>query len=188
MSTRNEESARLFIALLLPKEVKEELFKIEIAIAKQLNYFARKIPEENLHVTISFLGSISASEIDTVKARLSTVSHPGFSLTIDAVEYVDRAHRRGGLIWAKGAASDHVLQLRKLIDVALLANTNDSRTLVPHVTLFRLKKINKALTKKVVAEISFTAQSFLVDSFSLMQSISTANGVKYIEIARFNLC
>ena len=62
---------RAFIALELPKEILEEINRIQ-GLLKKNNLFAGKFTElENLHLTLKFLGEIDDKHIEDIKRRLN---------------------------------------------------------------------------------------------------------------------
>ena len=55
---------RIFIAINLPLEIKQELWQIQKKIAKLP---IKLVPVENLHITLVFLGNLWPEEIENLK-------------------------------------------------------------------------------------------------------------------------
>ena len=62
---------RVFISLNIPKEIKKEIKKIQ----NKLPEFNGKITEENnLHLTLKFLGEISEQRVEEIRKKLRKIN------------------------------------------------------------------------------------------------------------------
>ena len=126
---------RLFVALELPAAARAALAAWADAAAPPI---VRRIPVENLHVTLAFLGSRSEDEATTVGARLADVIRPLGPLRTAGALWLPRRHP-GVLTVAlrddeqlSGLQADLAAELESAIDVeperAPVSSPRDGRT------------------------------------------------------------
>lgn len=126
---------------------------------------------QNLHITLAFLGNVSAARAQQVRHAIRSASGPGFELWLDQVQY----RNRGGMVWMRAnvvppALAQCVLRLR----TALLALefTVEDRAFIPHITLLR-----DARRPARLPEIAPAA--WLVSEVTLVRSILERSGARY---------
>ena len=160
---------RLFIALTLPRLVKEEVLSYQKRIQGTLNDFS-PVTFDNLHMTLAFLGE--TNDVETVKEALRSFSFNGpVSFTLDNT--IAFSMRKYDTLVIRANECPLVLildeKLRKLLDEHNIEY--DKRNFVPHVTLGRGVSINlKDLDNfKVLSNI-------VVSSFSLFESTKDEEG------------
>ena len=129
------------------------------------------VPDHNLHITLSFLGSIDESKQRCAEQFADTLRLSPFKLNIDKVDYWSKPK----VLWAGCNQIPEQLNsfayelnngMRRCgIDV-------DKRPYVPHITLMR--KVNKVSQDK-----EFKAFQWEVSNFVLVESISRSEGVHY---------
>lgn len=125
---------RLFIALWPSAAAARQLAAATDALHAACG--GRKIPRENLHMTLAFLGSVMPGRVGEVEAAMRNVTGSGFELQLDAVEY----RTRGGLWWIRATHLAPNLErlvqcLRELLRASGLRA--EHRRFVPHITLLR---------------------------------------------------
>lgn len=64
---------RLFIAISLPREIKQEIAKIEDTL-KRCNTAAAWVNPENVHLTLKFLGNVSQALVPEIQTIIETVA------------------------------------------------------------------------------------------------------------------
>ncbi len=87
---------RLFIAIGLPRRIREGLLRDNALVRSRCSRgsFTR---EENLHLTLAFLGETEPKRLDTVKDAMDAVSSPPLSLRVgDAGMF---SSRDGAVLW-----------------------------------------------------------------------------------------
>ena len=180
-----ENSLRLFIAFMLPKDVASELAKIQQDIIRRTGIDGKKTPGAFLHITLIFLGNHTESSMQEIARRLSKIVFPDIFLTMQSIEYVSRGMR--GLIWASGEQSEPLLELKRSLDMAVAGLPIDqiATSFIPHVTLFRLKGKKRASINDVVSNIRLSIPTFRLQYVSLMRSVQTPSGTTYQELQRF---
>src|SRR5688572_7909729 len=105
---------RLFIALELPERCRERLSDLGTPMRG-----VRWLRADQLHLTLAFLGDVSAGAETNLREKLSEVRVPPFLLPIEGVGMFGGA--RPSVIWAGvGTAHPHLFALHRRIHDALL--------------------------------------------------------------------
>lgn len=137
----------------------------------------RPAPEDNLHITLAFLGDIDDATLTRARSAAAQVAGAGFSLC-----FRDRAVWRSGVCVAlpetvPEAANTLRGQLARRLREAHVPF--DQRVWRPHVTLARrAREGDGRLAEPVRAAF---------DAFVLMQSLPQAEGVRYTVMDRWTL-
>jgi len=166
-------TTRLFVALLPPATVRSELSALA---SRRLN--ARWVPEENIHLTMRFIGETEADQLEEFAESLARVRVEPFILPVAGVG-VFPTRGPAKVLWVGvGHAHTRLFQLRKQIDEALLAVDAglEMRNFHPHFTLGRLCETIEAkdLEKYLLRHKKFEAPPFRVSEFHLMASLPRA--------------
>ena len=78
------DTLRLFFALWPDPAVREQLAK------QQQHISGRRVPADNLHLTLAFLGVQPRSLLPSLEAALDTLALPALQLTIDRLGYFSK--------------------------------------------------------------------------------------------------
>lgn len=150
---------------------------------------ARWQDDDQLHLTLRFLGDIDARVADDVAASLAQVRAPGFSLALAGLGTFDRRGRVHTL-WA-GIARPHdpLLHLQRKVEQACVRGglAPETRAFAPHVTLARLNGSAAPVDGFLAAHAGFTSPAFPVTHFALYESHLGAAGSSYELIERYPL-
>src|SRR5690606_9152913 len=103
---------RLFIALRPPEPVRDALVDAMEGIDG-----ARWVDEENLHLTLRFVGEIERPAANELAAPLARIAWPRFPLRIEGVGHLTRKGQTPAL-WARVPASDALEGLRQKVEAA----------------------------------------------------------------------
>ena len=176
---------RLLVALTLPVPVRDSL----IALAEPLPGVAWTRPDQ-LHVTLRFLGDVSAAMSESMIARLGAVQVAPFILPLEGMGTFP-PNRPPRVIWI-GIGSGHprLFQLRQRLDDALLAAglQLDVRTFHPHVTLARCtESAAPAISHWMHVHRNITPPPFRVEAFDLYASELKTTGAVHTLKQRFPL-
>lgn len=178
---------RVFAAIDVPEFVRSELVRLQNALP-----VGRPVPEENLHLTLSFLGEQRDREIQEIHAALSNIRSPGFDLQLVGVGSFDQRSQQ--VIYADVARCPQLLELEQRITRSLRNTGVDfqKRRFRPHVTIARLPKMMSAfetnnLHERLADILAFRASPFEVRSFQLYQSNLTPNGALHEVLADYEL-
>jgi len=160
---------RLFVAILPPAFVRTELAALACPFAG-----VRWTPEENIHLTLRFIGETETEKLECFAESLTRVKVEPFLLPVGGVGlFPSRGSAK--VLWAGvGHAHPRLFQLRKQVDEALLTVDSgvEMRSFHPHFTLGRLGETyeTKELGKFLARNEAFEAPPFFVNEFHLMET------------------
>jgi 2'-5' RNA ligase len=177
---------RVFTAINLPESIKKELLSYK-KIWPDLP--ARWVNENNIHITLNFLGYIPSDDLMEVFKAVENVTskHSCFYVKLNKIQYGPEKKIPPRMIWVKGEKSDELSRLKNDLDKAL--DNYENRGFSPHITLARIrawdfKKIDPEERPEVLQEIDL---SFEVESIEVMESVLKKGGPEYTILERFNL-
>ncbi|MDB5694253.1 MAG: thpR [Alphaproteobacteria bacterium] len=174
---------RLFVAIRPPASVRAQLRAAMGGIAG-----ARWQSDDQLHLTLRFIGEVDRHRADDVHAALGAVHYARFGLALAGVGSFER---RGDPIalWAGVAPQEPLRNLHKKIDQALVRAgvAPDRRTYVPHVTLARLPRNAGPVGPFLQAAGPLAGPLFTVEDFCLYESGLTPEGAVYTIVERYSL-
>ena len=176
---------RLFIiALELPESCRRRLAEIETPIRG-----VRWLAEEQLHLTLAFLGDVGAEAEPRLREKLAEVRVPPFLLPIRGVGVFGGS--RPSVIWAGvGSGHPHLFALHKRVHDALFAAHFDPelRSFHPHVTLGRLRDVSVESLRPFLKKHESDEFALIeVTAFSLVSSKPGPEGSRYTEEMRYEL-
>lgn len=135
-----EQKSRLFIALVLPYEVKQHLAKSCTMLKKKWK-FSRWVHPEDYHITLHFLGDVSVDGKGQILNALHMCSGKAGSFPLDLLGLgTFGREKQPRVLWA-GVSGDlaslHALQKRVTQVVGPLGFPAEERIYRPHITLAR---------------------------------------------------
>jgi 2'-5' RNA ligase len=148
---------RLFFALWPAPDVQQALAaRAEEALGHRR---ARRIPAEKLHITLAFLGEVSAETRACAEAAADSLQGTAFDLAIDELGYWSRR----SLLWA--GFSDTPPALSRLVtDLAAglepCGIPPDDRPFRPHITLAR--KAPRLPPRRAVEPVTWPVRRFVL--------------------------
>ena len=183
---------RLFVAINLSDEIKNTL--VEKQEELKLNFDTdpvKWVSKKNLHVTLSFLGSLKENKIDLITEKLKEIKIKPFTVDFFDLKYIPN-RREAKLIWVEGKSDElNNLQERveeKLSNLEEINYTPEEREFIPHITLGRMKsfQFKKIPLEEVpLLEDEFVDLSAQVQSIELMESKLKKGGAEYTIIKSF---
>lgn len=125
---------RLFVAINFNTETRSRLIAIRDELRSQSTHGNFSL-DENLHLTLAFIGEVSPKKIDKIKAILETVTFDPFEATVEQLG----TFSRGTLWWAGFREDTPLMLLQREIEhkLALCGFEMDGRKYSPHITLGR---------------------------------------------------
>lgn len=158
---------RLFTAIPIPQDIRPLLHRMGCSLP-----MARAVPDEQIHLTLRFIGEVESNRYLDIKENLSFVSGSSFSLEIQGVgHFPPRGKPR--VLWAGVQPVEKVAQLKRKIDVCLARCEigPDKRKFSPHITFARLYDTPLKRVTEFLAGNSFLQfHKFDVDCFHLLSS------------------
>jgi 2'-5' RNA ligase len=174
---------RLFVAIRPPPQVRARLLDLMGGVAG-----ARWRTEDQLHLTLRFIGEVDRHLARDVDAALSSVHHPSFSIALDGLGAFDR---RGEpvTLWAGVAPQEPLHALHKKVDQALVrvGVEPDRRAYLPHVTLARLPRGTGPIKPLIEGSGALSSPAFEVGEFLLYESVLTPEGPLYTPVEIYSL-
>jgi 2'-5' RNA ligase len=183
-----EKRHRIFIAINLPEDIKKELAKIE---SKYLEIPCKWTARDNLHITLEFLGDLTAQEIgDTCITVKETVKfHKPFSIDLKKIlygpnDYLKEKNKIPKMIWAEGGDCQELFDLKNDLQNRLLEKVRfkpEQRKFLPHITLARIstwefRKMDPEEIPDVSEDVDLV---FSVESIEVMESELKKGGPRY---------
>jgi 2'-5' RNA ligase len=174
---------RLFAALEMPDDVAHALTQLRGGL-----FGARWIEEEDLHLTLRFIGDIDARLAEEIEDELADIRKPAFAVTLERLDFFGGDRPRA--VVAKAKATPQLLALQAKIETALrrLGAPPEPRKFCPHVTLARLKGASVAgVADYLSARSYFQPTSFTADRFALFSARESVGGGPYVVERAFPL-
>ncbi len=173
---------RLFVAIRPPQSIRSRLLAMMGGVQN-----ARWQDDEQLHLTLRFIGEVDRHQAEDIAAALGAVRHPPFEIVLSGV---GRFERRGkGAIWAGVAPHDALKALHKKVGQACLRAglPPDTRAYLPHITLARTGRTTGPAELFLERWANLSSPLSAVDSIRLYESRLGAEGASYTTIARYAL-
>jgi 2'-5' RNA ligase len=173
----------LFVAIRPPAAIRAILLGAMGGISA-----ARWQSEDQLHLTLRFIGEVDRHLAGDVHAALGAIHQPPFGIALNGIGAFER---RGwpDAVWAGVAPQEPLKALHKKVDAALIrvGVAPDQRAFLPHVTLARLKRSSGPVGNLLEQSGGLTSPQFTVDHFGLFESVLTPGGAVYSLIERYKL-
>ena len=174
---------RLFAAIVPPQDIRDLLVDV-MDEGPELRW----VGDEQLHLTLRFIGEVERPTARDLAAALATVRFERFDLRIGGIGRFDR--RSDGAVWAgvepKAPVAALAAKVERACQEAGLAP--ERRAFHPHITLARWKG-RSARAADAFAErargLSF--EPFAVRSFILFESHLSRHGPHYETVAEYPL-
>jgi len=174
---------RLFVALRPPAPVRDALLD-----AMDDDPGIRWQDDDQLHLTLAFLGDVDRRAEQDLADALAAVESPPFELAVRGVGHFERKGRPSAL-WAGIGPSEPLDRLqRRVVAACRRAGLEpDRKAFRPHVTLARLGRSSPPAGRWLAAHGTLAAGPWEVDEFALYESRLTPAGAQYEPLARFSL-
>jgi RNA 2',3'-cyclic 3'-phosphodiesterase len=173
---------RLFIGIRPPEEIRDLLVDAMEGIEG-----ARWVEEENLHLTLRFVGEVERPAANELALQVARVSGEAFSLRIEGVGHFTRKGQTTAL-WARVPDSAPLEALRQKVERACEAAGlgRETRRFTPHVTLARLNR-SVGPIQTWLASFGDMRAGWTVAEFILFESYLGHTGVHYEVVAQYPL-
>lgn len=174
---------RLFIAIRPPEAVRDLLIDRMEALEG-----ARWQDEDQLHLTLRYIGECEPRTAEDVMAALKSVSIAPFPLTISGVGHFERKGVPNA-IWASVAPSEPLVTLRSRVQRACrrAGLPVETRKFTPHVTIARLNRSSGPPGPWLARNSDLRIDNWQVEAFTLYESHLQDSGSAYEPVMRYAL-
>ncbi len=179
----SDDQVRSFISIDLDDQQVLSRIASILSSLKALGGDLKPVEGENIHLTLKFLGNVSASRLAEVKSSLKQLAFPGFTAEIKgAGAFPNLKHMN--IIWV--GVNEGWTQVEQIYEQVekLLSNLGirrENRPFSPHITIARVRSGRKrdeiANFLQHLSDESFG--TITVDKVRLKQSILSSSGPKY---------
>src|SRR5947208_2575253 len=174
---------RLFVAIRPPEHIRDLLID---AIDEGADF--RWQSEEQLHLTLGFVGEVDRPIADDLAAALGRVRGTPFRARINGVGRFEQ--RSSGALWAGVEPKEPLAALAAKVERACVAVglEPEHRAYHPHITLARWKgRRTREVQSFVERHSGLASEPWQVDHFILFESRLSRHGAHYEEVASYPL-
>jgi len=167
---------RLFVCLELPESLRQSLAELDPYLRG-----VRWLEPRQMHLTLSFLGSVSSETQERLMEKLRAIYWKSFFLPLIGLgTFPSKGWPK--IVWiGVGTGHPHLFQVHKRVQEAILAAglEPDLRSFHPHVTLARCRDVSPQTIRPFLkSHADFDAGMVRVESFHLNSSeLGTAGSV-----------
>lgn len=171
---------RMFVAVCPPAAVRATLLAAMGGIAG-----ARWQDDNQLHLTLRFIGDVDRHTAADLVAALGAVRHPPIAARLGAVGHF-ATRGRPGAVWVGVEPAAALTALHHKVDQAVVRAgvPADTRAFVPHITLARLGRDAGPLGSFMATPMP--AAAFDVTGFTLFESVLTRAAAAYHPLVTFD--
>lgn len=174
---------RLFVAISLPDPVIDALIDLQIGMRG-----ARWLPDENIHLTLAFIGEADRHGLAEIASALAGISAPKFEIRLKGCGFF--GDRKPRALWVGVDVNDRLAHLQSKVEVALkrAGFALEKRKFTPHVTLAYLNGVApEAAASFCAANGLFSAAPFAVTEFHLFESHLGSEAAHYEIVESYSL-
>jgi 2'-5' RNA ligase len=174
---------RLFVAIRPPEPIRDLLID---AMDDSADF--RWQDEEQLHLTLRFIGEVDRPIGEDIAAALGRIRFERFSLRLSGVGRFEQ--RNSGALWAGIEPKAPVAALAAKVERACLSAglEPEPRTFHPHITLARWKgRRTREVRDFLERRRGFASDPFEVDAFILFESRLSRHGAHYEAVTTYPL-
>ncbi len=192
-----QQLTRTFLAIDLPKNIKELIGNIHQNLTNNLKKIIKWVRPENLHLTLKFFGSITDKKINDIIFHIKNLNiNLNMDLFIDSYGMFP-LKATPKILWIsfKEKKNNKLLQIFKTIEQELkkIEIPEERRPFIPHITIARLKcQEQKDLDKfKIIMEqfkkqfVYISNEHFNIKKLTLFKSKLKPSGAIYSAIKEF---
>lgn len=183
MLARAMSTHRLFVALRPPYPIRQLLIATMHGISG-----ARWQDDEQLHLTLRFVGEVDHHRAEDIAAALGGLHAPAVTARITGVslfEHRERPH----MVWAGVEPAEPIAALHRKVD-QLLARVGvgpETRAFLPHITLARINYRSGPVAPFLALNSDLASPAFTLDHVTLYESEMGHGGSRYHPVARYPL-
>jgi len=174
---------RLFVALRPPRPIRQQLLAAMHGISG-----ARWQDDEQLHLTLRFIGEVDRHRAEDIAAALGSLYAPAIEARIAGVGLFER-QGRPHMVWAGALPHAPLAALHRKVDqlLARVGVVPETRAFVPHITLARLNRGSGPVAPFLALNSDFASEPFPFGHVTLYESEMGHGGSRYHPVARYPL-
>lgn len=174
---------RLFVALRPPRPIREMLISAMHGVSG-----ARWQSDEQLHLTLRFIGEVDRHRAEDIAAALGAIYAPAVTARIAGVDLFER-HGRPHMLWAGVEPHEPLAALHRKVDqlLARVGVAPETRAFVPHITLARLNRGSGPVASFLALNSDLASAPFEFGHVTLYESEMGHGGSRYHPVARYPL-
>jgi 2'-5' RNA ligase len=171
---------RLFVAVRPPAPLRARLLAAMGGVAG-----ARWQRDDQLHLTLRFIGKVDRHAGEDIAAALGAIHFPRFALALDGLGQFDRKGRVDTL-WAGVTPHDEVTRLQAKTTQALarVGILPEQRAYLPHITIARF---SRAAAPFALPARAISSEPLEMTEFCLYESVLGRDGAAYMIVERYPL-
>jgi len=176
-------SHRLFVALRPPRAIRQGLIAAMHGISG-----ARWQSDEQLHLTLRFIGEVDHHRAEDIAAALGALHAPAVAARIAGTGLFER-QGRPHMVWAGVEPAEPLAALHRKIDqrLARVGVAAETRAFVPHITLARLNRAAGPVASFLTQNGDLASPPFAFTDVTLYESELAHGGSRYHPVARYPL-
>ena len=173
---------RLFVAIRPPEDIRDRLID---AMDDGADF--RWQSDEQLHLTLRFVGDVERPLANDLAIALAAVRAPAFKLRLSGLGSFDR--RSGGVLWAGVEPAEPVRALAARIERVCQAVglPPERRAFHPHITLARWRGPRSREVRAFLDGRALASDPWEVGAFTLFESHLSRHGAHYEAVENFSL-
>lgn len=174
---------RLFVAIRLPRAIRQQLLAVMGGIRG-----ARWQSDEQLHLTLRFIGEVDRHRATDIHAALGSIHHNRFEAALSGIGSFERRGHAEAL-WAGVTPHEPLDKLHHKVDQALVRTglEPDRRAYLPHITLARLNRNAGPIAGLLEQSGGLSSAPFEIDAFYLYESELNPSGSIYSIVEKYPL-
>ena len=174
---------RLFVAIRPPDRIRALLIGAMGGISG-----ARWQSDDQIHLTLRFIGEVDRHRAGDIHAALGAIHHPRFEIAVNGLGTFDR-RGQPETVWAGITPHEPLKTLHNKVDqaIARVGIEPDQRAYLPHITLARLKRSSGPVRNLLEQSGGLRSDPFRVDQFALYESKLTPEGAAYTVVETYSL-
>lgn len=182
---------RAFIAMELPDEIRESVYRSLNPTMNKLAQYVKWVEQNNLHLTLRFLGQIDSNAKDKIENYLSQVTneYSPMSFSLDELGVFPN-WREPRILWIGiHVLSGELISLQKEIEsIAQRAGLKpENQRFHPHITIGRVKSTNEFVARCWRATKLPQIPPFRISDVILFKSTLHPSGPIYDPVKKFQL-
>ncbi|MFD1611097.1 RNA 2',3'-cyclic phosphodiesterase [Sphingomonas tabacisoli] len=174
---------RLFVAIRPPADIRSRLLGLMQGVKG-----ARWQDDEQLHITLRFIGEVDGRQAEDAAAVLDSVRASPVSVAVAGVGSFG-SRGRTNAIWAGVRPHEPLAHLHRKIDQALVRTglEPERRAYLPHITLARFGRESGGVEAFLADHAGLASPPFEIAAFGLYESHLGHEGASYALVQRYLL-